>query len=62
MDWAVASGTLGTSKLVQEVNGSFKPTSDAPHACFLRRIWTNDAVEARQAPVAAPGLPAAMFS
>lgn len=50
------------SRWVQEVNGSFKPSLDSPHACFLRRIWTKDAVEARQAPLAAPGLPAAMFS
>lgn len=30
--------------------------------CFLRRIWTKGAEEARQAPLAAPGLPAATFS
>lgn len=30
------------SRLVRELNGSFKPSSDSPRACFLRRIWTKD--------------------
>lgn len=35
------------SRLVQELNGSFKPSSDSPHACFFegfgpKMLWRPD--------------------